>query len=135
MEITNVNVDEYIGSLENDRQADIRMLVNIIKDITKKEPMLWGTIIGFGHLKYVYNTGHSGEMPIVGLASRKQAITLYLSYDINKHSLLEKLGKYKTGKGCLYIKKLSDVDIEILKQLIEKAIDELKAQDFVSEVE
>lgn len=71
----------------------------------------------------------------VQIPSAAPYFTLYLSYDINKHSLLEKLGKYKTGKGCLYIKKLSDIDIQILKQLIEKTIDELKAQDFVSEVE
>lgn len=135
MEITNINVDEYINTLTSDRQTDIRTLVDIIKDITKKEPMLWGDIIGFGHLKYIYKTGHSGEMPIVGLASRKQAITLYLSYDINKYSILKTLGKYKTGKGCLYIKKLSDVDIETLKQLIDKAIEELKVQDFISELE
>lgn len=70
----------------------------MIKDITKKEPVLWGAIIDFGHLRYVYKTGHSGEMPIVGLASRKQAITFYLSYDIKKYSLLDKLGKYKTQK-------------------------------------
>ena len=135
MEITNLNINNFIGSLDEQRKADIIKLVDLLKEVTNKEPKLWGSIIGFGRLKYVYKSGHSGEMPIVGLASRKQAITLYLSYDINKFIELNNLGKYKTGKGCLYIKKLDDIDINVMKSLIIEAIKDTKSLDFITEIE
>ena len=135
MEITNLNINSFIERLDEQRKADIIKLVDLMKEVTNKEPKLWGSIIGFGRLKYVYKSGHSGEMPVVGLASRKQAITLYLSYDINKFINLNKLGKYKTGKGCLYIKKLDDIDINVMRTLIVEAIKDTKNLDFITEME
>lgn len=135
MEITNLNINSFTESLDEQRKADIIKLVDLMKEVTNKEPKLWGSIIGFGRLKYVYKSGHSGEMPVVGLASRKQAITLYLSYDINKFINLNKLGKYKTGKGCLYIKKLDDIDINVMRTLIVEAIKDTKNLDFITEME
>ncbi len=135
MEITNLNINSFTESLDEQRKADIIKLVDLMKEVTNKEPKLWGSIIGFGRLKYVYKSGHSGEMPVVGLASRKQAITLYLSYDINKLINLNKLGKYKTGKGCLYIKKLDDIDINVMRTLIVEAIKDTKNLDFITEME
>ncbi|MDY0318147.1 MAG: DUF1801 domain-containing protein [Candidatus Izemoplasmatales bacterium] len=135
MEITNLNINSFIERLDEQRKADIIKLVDLMKEVTNKEPKLWGSIIGFGRLKYVYKSGHSGEMPVVGLASRKQAITLYLSYDINKLINLNKLGKYKTGKGCLYIKKLDDIDINVMRTLIVEAIKDTKNLDFITEME
>jgi len=135
MEITNLNINSLIESLDEQRKADITKLVDLMKEVTNKEPKLWGSIIGFGRLKYVYKSGHTGEMPMVGLASRKQAITLYLSYDIHKFIELNNLGKYKTGKGCLYIKKLDDIDINVMKTLIIEAIKDTKSLDFITEIE
>ena len=135
MEITNLNINSFTESLDEQRKADIIKLVDLMNKVTNKEPKLWGSIIGFGRLKYVYKSGHSGEMPVVGLASRKQAITLYLSYDINKLINLNKLGKYKTGKGCLYIKKLDDIDINVMRTLIVEAIKDTKNLDFITEME
>lgn len=135
MEITNLNINSFIERLDEQRKADIIKLVDLMNKVTNKEPKLWGSIIGFGRLKYVYKSGHSGEMPVVGLASRKQAITLYLSYDINKFINLNKLGKYKTGKGCLYIKKLDDIDINVMRTLIVEAIKDTKNLDFITEME
>jgi hypothetical protein len=135
MEITNLNINSFTESLDEQRKADIIKLVDLMKEVTNKEPKLWGSIIGFGRLKYVYKSGHSGEMPVVGLASRKQAITLYLSYDINRLINLNKLGKYKTGKGCLYIKKLDDIDINVMRTLIVEAIKDTKNLDFITEME
>ncbi|PKK95533.1 MAG: hypothetical protein CVV60_00890 [Tenericutes bacterium HGW-Tenericutes-5] len=135
MEITNTSIDCLINSLDTERKNDIVKLINLVKEITNKEPRLWGSIIGFGRLKYVYNSGHSGEMPIVGLASRKQAITIYLSYDINKFDELNNLGKHKTGKGCLYIKKLEDIDIDVMRLLIKEAIKDTLSLDFIKEIE
>lgn len=135
MEITNLNINSFTERLDEQRKADIIKLVDLMKEVTNKEPKLWGSIIGFGRLKYVYKSGHSGEMPVVGLASRKQAITLYLSYDINKFINLNKLGKYKTGKGCLYIKKLDDIDINVMRTLIVEAIKDTKNLDFITEME
>ncbi|MGH2646711.1 MAG: DUF1801 domain-containing protein, partial [Ginsengibacter sp.] len=90
------------------------------KDISKSEPKMWGpTIVGFGQYHYKYESGHEGDMCIIGFSPRKQNITLYISGSINNHpELLEKLGKHKTGKGCLYINRLSDIDHGILKKLI-----------------
>jgi hypothetical protein len=135
MEITNSNIEFFINNLDPERKNDIVALVDLIKEITNKEPKLWGSIIGFGRLKYVYKSGHSGEMPLVGLASRKQSITLYLSYDINKFYELNNLGKYKTGKGCLYIKKLEDINIDVMRSLIKDAIRDTISLDFISEIE
>ena len=83
---------------------------------------MWGSIIGFGKLHYTYKTGRQGDMPQFGIANRKQAITLYMSYHIEQYEALNRLGKYRTGKGCLYIKKLEDVDLNVLYELIVKAI-------------
>ncbi|WP_254454435.1 DUF1801 domain-containing protein [Flavobacterium sp. M31R6] len=89
---------------------------------------MWGTaIVGFGIYNYKYESGHGGNAPLVGLASRKNAITVYLASTFEeKETLLSKLGKHKTSKACLYIQKLEDIDIPILEQLVQKSIARIK---------
>lgn len=135
MEITNQDVQTLINQIPEPRKKDIIKLSLMMKTITQKEPKLWGTIIGFGSLHYKYKTGTEGDMPILGLASRKHAITLYLSYDIEKYQELKSLGKYTHGKGCLYIKTLSDVDLSVLETLMKHAYDDVMKLSFVKDNE
>lgn len=131
MEITSMSIDTYLVNLEETRRKDLLKLIDLGKDITNKEPAMWGSIIGFDNLHYKYKTGHSGNMPVFAFASRANAITLYLSYDVGAYSELEELGKYKIGKGCLYIKKLEDIDWQILVKLIKHAVDDTYKLDFI----
>lgn len=131
MIITNLEIKSFIDELSEPRKSEILSLCEMMQKVTKKEPKLWGTILGFGSLHYTYPTGREGDMPIIGLASRKNAITLYLSYDIEKYEELKSLGKYTHGKGCLYIKKLSDVDLNILEDLIAHATHDVLHLSFI----
>ena len=131
MMITNQEIKSFIDELSEPRKSEILTLCDIMHKVTKKEPKLWGTILGFGSLHYKYPTGREGDMPIIGLASRKNAITLYLSCDIEKYEEFKKLGKYTHGKGCLYIKKLSDVDLNILEDLIAHATHDVLHLSFI----
>jgi Domain of unknown function (DU1801) len=110
------------------KRKDCFAIAEMMKTISKCEPKMWGTaIIGFGSYHYKYESGHEGDMCMIGFSPRKQNITLYISGGINHHpDLLEKLGKHKTSKGCLYLNKLSDIDAEILKKLIKAAFAHMK---------
>ncbi|BCR36186.1 DUF1801 domain-containing protein [Mariniplasma anaerobium] len=127
-------LSQYIENLEENRVDDIKKLIDIAKDITKKEPFMWGSIIGFGKIQYTYASKRQGDTFEFGFASRKQAITLYLSWDVNQFKALKHLGTYKTGKGCLYIKKLSDVNLGVLKGLIKEAVDSLKHNPIITKI-
>lgn len=104
------------------RRAQGLELLDIFCAETGAEPRLWGpSIVGFGHLHYTYATGHSGEMARVGFSPRSSALTLYgLTLYGSNADLLDKLGKHRVGKGCLYVNKLEDVDLEVLRQLIRR---------------
>lgn len=124
---TSLSVSEYINNIEDlNRRQDVIEILNIMKSVTKDEPVMWGTaIIGFGKVHYKYASGHEGDMPILGISNRKNAITLYglVYYDLMEKNilLLENLGKYKRGKGCLYIKSISEINIDVLKQMIKNS--------------
>lgn len=135
LDITNNSIDTYIKDLPENRRSDILWLIQQMETISKREPKLWGSIIGFGKLYYRYPTGNDGYMPIIALSSRKQAITLYLSFDLAKESELENLGTFKIGKSCLYIKKLADVNLKVLTIIIKKAYLQSLAYDFVKVIE
>ena len=94
---------------------------------------MWGnSIVGFARYRYQYASGRSGEWPIVGFSPRKNDLTLYLMPGFDgREALLEKLGKYKTGKACLYVKRLSDVDASVLRQLIDASVDAMAADRVV----
>lgn len=126
---TNASVEKFLNQVEDDtKRKDCFAITEMMKKITKLQPKMWGpSIVGFGSYHYKYASGHEGDMCLVGFSPRKQNISLYLCGTLPKENkLLEKLGKHKTGVGCLYIKKLSDVDLSILKQLITNSIDYIK---------
>ena len=123
------SVEKFLNSVKDDkRREDSFKILKMIKQITKAEPKMWGTsMIGFGNYRYKYASGREGDWFYAGFSPRKQSLTLYVMADINKYkSLLGKLGKHKTGKGCLYINKLDDVDVKVLKQIITTSVKELK---------
>jgi len=120
---TELNVDDYINSIsDNQKRVDSKELLKLFTKITKHEPIMWGTsIIGFGQYHYKYDSGRVGDTLRSGFSARKNALTLYCTAGFSERTrLLEKLGKHKIGKSCLYIKKLSDVNIQILSEIIKK---------------
>lgn len=124
---TNASVDEFLNSVEHpQRREDGFELLRMMKEITKEEPTMWGpSIVGFGSYHYKYESGREGEMPITGFSPRKKSLTVYIMSGFEKYQhLLEKLGKHKTGKSCLYINKLEDVDWVVLKEIIRKSVEQ-----------
>jgi len=118
---TDLSVKDYLNAIEDpQRKQDCIVIQDIMKEITGLEPKMWGTsIVGYGSYHYKYESGREGDMLITGFSNRKQAITLYVMSGFKKHDeLLSKLGPFKSGKSCLYIKRLSDINLEILKEII-----------------
>jgi hypothetical protein len=124
---TEVNVTDFINSyVENDqKKTDSFHLIKLMSEWSGFEPKMWGpTIIGFGSYHYKYASGHEGDMPIIGFSSRKAEFSLYV-YSLteeNKH-LLDNLGKFKMGKACIYVKKLSDINIDALEKICKATIE------------
>lgn len=115
------SVDAFMATVEDPQKAaDSRVILDMMREVTQEEPVMWGkSIVGFGSYHYKYASGREGDWMLTGFSPRKTSLTLYLLYGMEKfQSLLDKLGKHKTGKGCLYIKRLSDVDQAVLKEVI-----------------
>ncbi|HWN99409.1 MAG TPA: DUF1801 domain-containing protein [Blastocatellia bacterium] len=125
---TTASVEKFLNSVADEqRRKDCFRLLAIMKAVTKAEPAMWGTsIIGFGSYQYKYASGRSLECPLAGFSPRKQDLTLYIMVE-HYPALMKKLGKHKTGKSCLYIKKLDDIDLPTLKQLIKESVADLAA--------
>ena len=113
------------------RREDCFAIAKMMEEITGEKPQMWGpSIVGFGTYHYKYASGHEGDWPVIAFSPRKQDLTLYLSlngYD-KFGALMDQLGKHKTGKSCLYIKRLSDIHVPTLKKLIKTSIKDLRAQ-------
>lgn len=124
----NTPVTEFLETITNNtRRKDSLVLLQIMKEITGHSPVLWGTsLIGFDSYHYKYDTDREGDMLVSGFSPRKQNLALYNTGFVRYPELLQKLGKHKTGKSCLYINKLSDVNIDILKTLIETSYNHMK---------
>ena len=119
------SVTGFLNSIENEkRKADSFVILELMKKITNSEPSMWGpSIIGFGSYHYQYASGREGEWFLSGFSPRKQSLTLYIVSGFKKYNdILNKLGKYKTGKSCLYINKLEDIDINVLEELISDSV-------------
>jgi hypothetical protein len=122
---TDRSVEEFLqGIADPQRQKDCRSVVALMKKATKSDPKIWGAgIVGFGNYRYKYESGREGDWFFLGFSSRKAALTLYLCSGLEPHKeLLARLGKHKTGKGCLYINKLEDVDLAVLNSLFSAAM-------------
>ena len=118
---TSKSVDSFIEAVvDKTKRDDSYQIIGLMKKQTGFEPKLWGpSIVGFGSCHYKYESGREGDMPLVGFSPRSTAIVLYLSGNFDKREeYLKILGKYKTGKGCIYIKKLDDVKIDVLNKMI-----------------
>ncbi len=120
---TDNDVGSYLNSIEGEeKRKDSIRLDGLFQKITKNDPMMWGkTIVGYGSYHYIYDSGREGDMCRAGFSARKNALTLYcMSGFSQQDDLLKKLGSHKVGKSCLYIKRLSDIDMDILAQIIQK---------------
>jgi hypothetical protein len=127
--VNKASVDKFIKSIKDEQtREDCYKILDIMQKATKAEPKMWGTsIVGFGDYHYKYASGREGDWFLVGFSPRKQNLTIYLMGGLDVHKdLLKKLGKYSTGKGCLYIKKLEDVDIKVLKELVSTSVKRMK---------
>jgi len=119
------SVEAFIESIEQEKKrTDSRAILELMQEVTGEEPEMWGdSIIGFGSYHYKYASGREGEWFLTGFSPRKQNLTLYIMSGFDEYdSLLSKLGKYTTGKSCLYIKNIEDVNLDTLKELIKRSV-------------
>lgn len=126
------DVNEFLDKVEPlSKRDDSYKVKEIMEEITGAKAVMWGpSIIGFGDYHYKYASGREADWFYTGFSPRKQALTLYIMSGFSRYeSLMEKLGKFKTGKGCLYIKKLDDIDITVLKELITESVNYLRSKN------
>ena len=127
---TQTSVLDFINTFVDDeaKRNEAFELVKIMQKVTGFEAKMWGpSIIGFGSYHYKYASGHEGDAPLAGFSPRKAAISLYVYLSEEKREdLLSKLGKHRAAKGCIYIKKLSDINIEILKEMVSASVEYLQ---------
>lgn len=122
--LNDASIEDFLNKVEDEqKRKDSFEIIKMMKQVTKEEPKMWGpSIIGFGSYHYKYESGREGDMPIIGFSPRKQNLTLYVGLgNDSENPLLKKLGKHTTGKGCLYIKKLADIDRTVLQELINES--------------
>ncbi|MFT5506470.1 MAG: hypothetical protein ACI8XC_004198 [Gammaproteobacteria bacterium] len=125
---SSADVNQYLAAIEhNQRRADAQFLLPIFEEITECKAVLWGgSIIGFGQYHYRYASGREGDWPVTGFSPRKQNLSIYIMPGfLNMTAWLSKLGKHKTSGSCLSINKLADIDLGVLKQIINKSIREM----------
>ena len=121
---TDADVGEFIRRIENDiKREDSFRLVEIFQSISGFEPKMYGpTIVGFGNYHYKYESGHEGDAPVAAFSPRKDAIVFYFAEFEKRDELLEKLGKHRSGKACVYVKKLDDINLAVLEELTKASI-------------
>jgi hypothetical protein len=122
---TTASVDAFVKGLEDaERRKDAKAVLQIMGRVTGLDPRMWGpSIVGFGSYHYVYESGREGDAPMVGFAPRGREMTLYVLADFpRRDALLAKLGKHRTGKSCLYIRRLADVDLVVLEKLVTASV-------------
>lgn len=119
------DVDAFLSGVEDEsKRRDCYEVLELMREVTGQQPKMWGgSIVGFGEYTYKYKSGRSGDWPVTGFSPRKQALTLYIMPGFDRYAdLMEKLGKHKTGKSCLYIKKLDDIDRSTLRELVDLSV-------------
>jgi hypothetical protein len=131
---TNVDAIKFLESVEDEqKRTDSLELLKMMKEVTGKEPMMWGdSMVGFDTFPYKNSKGEINHWPRIGFSPRKQNLTLYITPGFHQfEDLLEKLGKHTTSKGCLYIKKLADVDKKVLRSIAEKSYKLMKDKNYL----
>jgi len=122
------SVEAFLNSVSDEKKrTDSFATLELMREVTGDEPAMWGTrIIGFGSYHYTYASGREGDWFLVGFSPRKRNLTLYIMAGFEQYdALLAQLGKYKTGKSCLYINRLEDVDIAVLRELVRQSVDHM----------
>jgi hypothetical protein len=128
---TSKSVTDFINSVSDEiKRKDSFQIIDIMQKQTGFEPKMWGpSIIGFGNYHYKYESGHEGDMPLAAFSPRSTAIVFYFSEEFeNKEELLQRLGKHKTGKVCVYIKRIDDIDVSVLKKMISNSVKHTKSR-------
>jgi hypothetical protein len=118
------DVEAYLNNVEHEkRRQDSFTVLELMKEVTGEEPKMWGSsIVGFGDYHYQYESGREGDWFLTGFAPRKNALTLYIMAGFDGYGqLLGKLGKYKTGKACIYVNKIEDLDLDVLRELVARS--------------
>ncbi|GAB3511497.1 DUF1801 domain-containing protein [Emticicia fontis] len=129
---TTVKVSDFLDLIADEKKRqDGYALLEIMQSQTGMEPKMWGpSIIGFGIYHYKYESGHSGDAPLVAFSPRKEALVLYAGMDPDKRDdILERLGKYKSNQGCIYIKKLTDVNLNVVREMIDESVRTSRLKD------
>lgn len=127
---TDGSVEAFLAKVEDpERQADCRAVARLMEEVVGQPPRMWGpSMIGFGTYRYRYASGREGDWMITGFSPRKRDLTLYIMSGFGRYDeLMGKLGKYKTGKSCLYLKRLSDVDRAVLRELVSESVAYMRA--------
>jgi uncharacterized protein DUF1801 len=130
--VNTASVEKFLNAVADEQaRKDSYEILKIMKQVTKEEPKMWGaSIVGFGSYHYKGASGREGDWMLTGFSPRKQNLTLYLMHGFDVHKdLLKKLGKYKTSMGCLYIRKLEDVDKKVLKELVAASVKRVKSEE------
>ncbi len=125
------DVNNFLNSVESETmRADSKILMALMNEITGAAPKMWGTsIIGFGHYDYINKSGRSGQWMITGFSPRKSALSIYVMQGFGSHAdLMKKLGRHKTGRSCLYVKKLDDIDLDVLATLLRRSADFIQSR-------
>ena len=126
---TKQSVEAFLHAVEDEKKReDSFELLDLMAEISGEEPVLWGdSLVGFGQYHYKYESGREGDFFLTGFSPRRQALTLYIMAGFDRYDeLLGKLGKYKIGKSCLYVKRLSDVDRDVLRELVTLSVEHMK---------
>lgn len=125
---TDASVEDHLAAIAEPRQADCRAVAQLMEEVTGEPPVMWGpSIVGFGSYDYTYASGRTGSWPATGFANRKGSLTLYLMGGFEAFGpLLGRLGKHKIGKSCLYIRKLADIDQDVLRELVTASVRHLR---------
>ena len=122
---TTSSVEDFLNGVDNEvKRRDSFVILNMMQEATGCEPVMWGSsIVGFGTYHYKYASGQEGDWPLIGFSPRKQAFSLYIMTGFDRYAhLMESLGKYKTGKGCLYINRLEDIQLPTLEKLVQLSV-------------
>jgi hypothetical protein len=134
---TDASVDDFLAAVPDERRrADAKRLRTILQEVTGEPAVMWGpSIVGFGSYRYAYGSGRTGDWPLAGFSPRKQQLVVYLvgGYEDRHASVLARLGPHQTGKGCLYLKRLDDVDESVLRELVERTVRVHKGVDRASQ--
>jgi hypothetical protein len=123
------SVIDFLNSVPDEKKRqDSFTILELMQHVTGLEPKMWGdSIVGFGSYHYKYASGREGDMGLTGFSPRKQNLTIYITSGFDQYGdLLQALGKHKTGKSCLYINRLSDIDLQVLEQLVEQSVEQMR---------